>query len=78
MHVHVKLFSRFRERLPREARGQATIELPDGASVSHLLDHLGIVGRVQLITVNDEPETDRARPLYDGDKVRIFPFVVGG
>jgi sulfur carrier protein ThiS len=78
MHVTVKLHSRFREHLPPEAKGQATMELPDGATVGHLLEHLGIVRRVQLITVNDEPETDRARPLHDGDRVRIFPFVVGG
>lgn len=78
MQVHVKLHSRFREHLPPEARGQATIALPDGATVQHLLDHLGIVRRVQLMTVNDESETDRARVLHDGDRVRIFPFVVGG
>jgi molybdopterin converting factor small subunit len=78
MELHVKLFSRFRERLPREARGEATIELSGGATVGHLLDHLGIVRRVQLITINGEPETDRARLLHDGDSVHIFPFVVGG
>jgi sulfur carrier protein ThiS len=78
MQLHVKLFSRFRERLPREARGKATIELPSGTSVGHLLDHLGIAGRIQLISINGEPETDRSRPLHDGDTVHIFPFVVGG
>ena len=78
MQLHVKLFSRFREHLPREAKGEAAIELPGGATVGHLLDHLGIVRRVQLITVNGVPETDRARPLDDGDWVRIFPFVAGG
>jgi sulfur carrier protein ThiS len=78
MQLHVKLFSRFREHLPREARGKAIIELPGEASVGHLLDHLGIVGRVQLITVNGEAETDRTRLLEDGDRVHIFPFVVGG
>jgi molybdopterin converting factor small subunit len=78
MRVQVKLFSRFREHLPSEAKGEATIELPDEATVGHLLDHLGIVRRVQLITINDEPETDRGRLLDEGDSVRIFPFVVGG
>ena len=78
MQLHVKLFSRFREHLPREARGEATIELPGGATVGQLLDHLGIDRRVQLITINGEPETDRARSLLDGDRVHIFPVVVGG
>jgi len=78
MQVHVKLFSRFREHLPREVRGEATLDLPDGATVADLLDRLGIVRRVQLIAINDEPETDRARVLHEGDRVRVFPFVVGG
>jgi sulfur carrier protein ThiS len=78
MQLHVKLFSRFREHLPSEARGQATIELPGGATVGQLLEYLGIVRRVQLITINGEAETDRARILHDGDRVHIFPFVVGG
>ncbi len=78
MRVHVKLFSRFRKHLPPEAQGKATIQLPEDASVADLLAHLDITGRVQLIAVNDQPETDRARALKDGDKVRILPFVVGG
>jgi sulfur carrier protein ThiS len=78
MHVHIKLSSRFREHLPREARGEASVELHDGATVADLLDHLSIVQRVKLITINDEPETDREQMLHDGDIVRIFPVVVGG
>jgi sulfur carrier protein ThiS len=78
MHVHVKLFSRFREHLPPEARGEATVELPAGATMNHLLDHLGITRRVKLFAVNGERETDRDRILCDGDTVRIFPMVIGG
>jgi len=78
MRVHVRLFSRFREHLPAEARGVATIDLPDGATLGDVVVRLGIVRRVQLITVNDLPETDFTRPLGEGDSVRIFPFVVGG
>jgi molybdopterin converting factor small subunit len=78
MHIHVKLFSRFREHLPAEARGAATIDLPPGATVGDLVDQLGIVRRVKLITVNNQPEADLTRPLGEGDSVRIFPFVVGG
>ena len=78
MHIEVTLFSRLRERLPREARGKATVELPDSATVEHLLTHLGITSRVKLITINGQTEADRARILCDGDQVRIFPIVVGG
>jgi sulfur carrier protein ThiS len=78
MHVHVKLFSRFREHLPREARGEAAVELPAASTVEHLLDGLGIDRRVRLIVVNDEPEPNRERVLRDGDRVKVFPVVMGG
>jgi sulfur carrier protein ThiS len=78
MTVHVKLFSRFRRHLPEEARGEADVELPQRATVAQLLQQLGIDGRVQLVSVNGDPEPDRERILQHGDTVRIFPFVVGG
>jgi sulfur carrier protein ThiS len=78
MHIEVALFSRFRDHLPRQAHGKATIELPNDATVEHLLAHLGITGRVKLVTINGQTETDRTRILTDGDQVRIFPVVVGG
>jgi sulfur carrier protein ThiS len=78
MIVKVKLLSRFRTYLPPQARGEATVALPDSATVAHLLAQLGIDGRVKLITVNGERVADRQRLLRDGDSVRIFPFVVGG
>jgi molybdopterin converting factor small subunit len=78
MQVHVKLYSRFREHLPREARGEAVLELPEGATVGQLIDHLAIAQRIRLIVVNDEPENDLGRVLQSDDRVRIFPVVVGG
>ena len=78
MTVHVKLFSRFRRHLPESARGEADVELAQGATVAQLLEHLSINGRVQLVSVNGDPEPDRERVLEEGDRVRVFPFVVGG
>jgi sulfur carrier protein ThiS len=78
MVVHVKLYSRFRDHLPPGARGEATVDLPDGATVHTLIAHLGITRRVKLITVNGERETHKDRVLSEGDRVRIFPVVVGG
>ncbi|HSJ53301.1 MAG TPA: MoaD/ThiS family protein [Anaerolineae bacterium] len=74
----MKLFSRFRQLLPEEARGEADVELPEGATVARLLDHLGVQGRVQIVSVNDRRESDPLCPLQDGDRVRVFPFGVGG
>jgi sulfur carrier protein ThiS len=78
IQVHVRLFSNFRQHLPRQARGKATVDLPQGATVAVLLRELGIDGRVGMVTVNEEPEPDRQRVLHEGDEVRVFPFVVGG
>jgi sulfur carrier protein ThiS len=78
MHVHVKLYSRFQTYLPTEARGEATIELPAGATVGHLLAHLGIDEHVKLLSVDGRRETDWGRVLHDAETVRIFPIVVGG
>jgi len=78
MQVQVKLFSLLRQHLPEEARGEAAVELPEGATVDDLVEHLGIVRRIKILTINGERESDRCRPLQEGDNVRIFPFVVGG
>ena len=78
MQIDVKLFSRFREVLPREARGETTIELPQGATVSALLDFLDLPSRVKLITVDGQQVRDRETVLHEGNTVHIFPVVVGG
>ena len=78
MQVHVKLYSRLRDQLPPEARGEATIELRHRATVDELLDQLGVTRRVKVINVNGRQETNRDHVLNHGDRVRIFPFVVGG
>ena len=76
--VHVKLMSRFRKHLPPEAKGETDIALPRGATLSDLMEQLGIHSRVKLFAVNDEHEKDLDRVLCDGDSVRVYPFVVGG
>ncbi len=78
MRVQVRLFSHYRDLLPAEARGQATVELSEGATVAELLDRLGVSGQVKLVTINNQPEANRRRTLRDGDSVRVFPPVVGG
>jgi len=78
MLVHVRLFSRFRERLPLGAHGEAALELPEGTTVAGLLDRLGITDPAKLITVNGARETRFDRSLGEGDTVLIFPPVVGG
>ena len=78
MQIYVRLFSRFRDHLPPEAKGEATIQLPDGATVGQLLAYLGTEKRVKLINVNGEQVADRCIVLHDGDSVRVYPIAVGG
>ena len=78
MQIQVRLFSRFRDALPREAHGETAISLSDGTTVDQLLTQLGISDRVKLITVNGQRESDLQRVLSQGDLVYIFPPVVGG
>lgn len=78
MLVHVRLFSRFRERMTLDAHGEAALELPEGTTIAGLLDRLGITDPVKLITVNGARETCFDRWLAEGDTVLVFPPVVGG
>lgn len=81
MHIGIKLFSGLRDHLPREARGEATIDLPAAATIQQMLAQLGIVGAdhpVKLVIVNGQRVTDLQHVLSEGDTVHIFPPVVGG
>ena len=58
------------------------VELPDGATLSVLLDTLGVPPRaVAAMEHNGEPvaRADQpARPLTDGDRVELVRAVAGG
>jgi molybdopterin converting factor small subunit len=91
MQIHVQLFSILRDCLPAGAeRGQATVTLPEGATLTDLVTHLGIdeylgYGASELtsranwqVMVSGQFELDMERRLRHGDEVRIFPPVSGG
>jgi molybdopterin converting factor small subunit len=91
IQIHVQLFSFLRDCLPPEAeRGQATISLPEGATLANLTTHLGIDRRLGCaameltaraswqVMVSGQFELDMGRALQDGDQVRIFPPISGG
>lgn len=77
MEIHLQLYSILREKLPADAKGRAVLQLEDGVTLVDLLNELGIDRRV-VIGVNEAHETDTARELKDGDKVKIFSSVSGG
>jgi molybdopterin converting factor small subunit len=91
MQIHVQLFSILRDCLPPGSeRGQATVSLPDGATLADLASHLGIdrylgCDAAELtataswqVLVLGQFELDMGRVLQDGDEVRIFPPISGG
>lgn len=77
MKVHLQLFSILRDKLPKEARGETTLDLGEGATVRDLLHTLDIQRNV-VVSINNVHEPDKARVLYDGDDIKIFSSVGGG
>lgn len=77
MRVNVVLFGVFREKLPREARGRTTLELPEGSSLRVVLEHFDLPLHAAC-AVNGKLEPDRERVLQDGDEVQVFRPAGGG
>lgn len=77
MWVNVKFFASLRERLDR---GDARIEVPEGASVEDVWN-TATDGREKpanvLVAVNME-YVDFAASVSEGDEVAFFPPVTGG
>jgi molybdopterin converting factor small subunit len=78
MRVQVKLMGTLRGQLPPEAKGVGQLDLEPGATVATVLERLGVAARVHAVMVNDELETDRSRPLAEGDSLVLLPPVAGG
>ena len=77
LEIHLQLYSILREKLPPESKGQAVLQLKDGASLQDLLDDLDITRRV-VISVNSAHAPDKSRRLQNGDQVKIFSSISGG
>ncbi len=77
MKVNVHLHGILRDHLPADAKGRATINLEDGASVGDLLSQLGIKRRV-IISLHGNQKLDKTHILQDGEQVSIFTVIGGG
>ena len=75
--IYLQLYSVLREKLPPEAKGNAVLQMVEGATIADLLGELGISRRV-VISVNGEHQSDRSLRLLDGDEVKIFSSISGG
>jgi len=80
LKVEVRLFSTLTRHLPEGSSNKsAVIEVPEGATLGDVIEHLGIPSNVAHLTIiNGHHRRDRGVVLRDGDKVSIFPPVGGG
>lgn len=77
MQIKVVLYATLREKLPRENKGVAMLEIPQGSTINDMLVKLDIDALVKC-SVNGEITRDNNRVLNDGDEVQVFRPIGGG
>ena len=77
MQIKVVLFSVFREKLPPDAHGKTTLELPEGSTINDLLTRLDIQIHA-VCALNGQIERDFSRTVLDGDEIQVFRPIGGG
>ena len=77
MKIHLKLIATYREYLPPEKKGNAEIEVPNGATAVSILTGLGIPIEESVILV-DGRSPKPGEPLQEGDVVFAFHASGGG
>ncbi len=77
MRVNLSVYGMLRDKLPPEAKGKTTLDLPDGSTIQDVLDQLGVNMLIKA-SVNEELVRDLSHPLQDGDSLQLFRPVGGG
>ncbi len=79
MVVRVRLFATLRRHYPHLGLGESMpVELPEGAAVGQLVEHLQLpTDQIKIIFVNGIVR-GKEHVLGDGDEVGVFPPVGGG
>ncbi len=77
MKVHLKLIATYREILPPENNGKATIDVPEGTTAASLLANLGIPIDESVILV-DGRSPNPGETLQEGNVVFAFQATAGG
>ena len=79
MKIQLKLYGNLRRLSPGgQAGAPMEVELPDGATLQGLVDHLGIPAEETKVAFVNGLVRDWAYELKAGDKVGVFPPVGGG
>lgn len=77
--VHVKLFATLRRHYPHLGLGEAMpVELPDGATVGQLIEHLRLPAKEVKVVFANGVVRGKEYTFSDGDEVGVFPPVGGG
>lgn len=72
-------FGAMRDYLPSGATGNSSsLDLPEGATVGHLIDALGAPGHLVFALLVDDERADVGHALTEGAKVTLMPPFTGG
>lgn len=77
MNVSVKLYGTLRDKLPREQKGRAVMELSADTTIRDLLAQLNIANTAN-VSLNDQHKIDLNQSLKEGDRLIIFTHAAGG
>ena len=79
MKIEVRLFATLATYLPEESDGwSATLEVPDGGTVTDVVRSLGIPDEMPFVTMINGRDAALDQPLADGDVLSLFPPLAGG
>jgi molybdopterin synthase sulfur carrier subunit len=76
VEIKVTLHGILRDYLPRQARGKTTLNLPDGATISDILQRLEIERTVSAAV--DGTQVEMSHILKHGAEVHLFRPIGGG
>jgi sulfur carrier protein ThiS len=77
MQIHVRLHGALRDKLPAEMKGRAVLDFEEGTTVTAVLAHLSLHGRIQ-VALNQKTTENKDTILQDGDRLEIFRPAAGG
>ena len=78
MKVYLRLYGPLRDKLPKENRGGAILDVDHGTTVAQILASVEIDWEDVLWAISEQHDTDAERPLADGDELSVFTHVAGG
>jgi len=74
--VNLKLHGILRDYLPHTAKGETSLNLPDGATILDITAQLNVKQTVSAVV--NGTEVEMGHPLQNGDHVQLFRLIAGG